>query len=149
GQEIHQAAWMLAADGAHSTARERLGIEFAGSTFLNKWELADVVLDTSLAEDHAHAFFLPHGAFQFMIRVVDPQVQGALPGPLWRVIGNQHDLLDRLTTGRMIGAPIWTSSFGISHRINRAMSTGNIHFAGDAAHIHSPIGARGMNLGIE
>jgi 2-polyprenyl-6-methoxyphenol hydroxylase-like FAD-dependent oxidoreductase len=149
GQEIYSAPWMLAADGAHSTVRDRLGTRFPGSTFRNKWELADVALDVSLAEDRAHAFLLPRGEFQFMIRVVDPQVESTAPGPLWRVIGNRPNLLDRLVMGRVIGAPIWSSTFAISHRINPAMSVGQTYFAGDAAHLHSPIGARGMNLGIE
>ena len=73
GRDDCRAPWMLAADGAHSTARERLGIEFQGSTFRNKWYLADVALDVSLAEDHVHIFFLSKGEFQFMIRVIDPQ----------------------------------------------------------------------------
>lgn len=149
GPAAVQAPWMLAADGARSTARERLGIPFPGSTFQDKWELADVALDVPLAEDRAHALFLPHGEFQFMIRVIDPVAEAAVDGPLWRVIGNRANLLDRLATGRILQPPIWTSSFSISHRIVPTMSVGNIHFAGDAAHIHSPVGARGMNLGIE
>jgi 2-polyprenyl-6-methoxyphenol hydroxylase-like FAD-dependent oxidoreductase len=47
------------------------------------------------------------------------------------------------------GDPIWKSEFHISHRINEHLRVGNVFFAGDAAHIHSPIGARGMNLGLE
>jgi 2-polyprenyl-6-methoxyphenol hydroxylase-like FAD-dependent oxidoreductase len=149
GQEVYRSPWMLAADGAHSTARERLGIEFPGSTFRDKWFLADVVLDVPLAQDRAHAFFLADGEFQFMVRVVDPQAESTAPGPLWRVIGNRPHLLERLAMGQVIGAPIWTSDFRISHRINRTMASGQVYFAGDAAHIHSPVGARGMNLGIE
>jgi 2-polyprenyl-6-methoxyphenol hydroxylase-like FAD-dependent oxidoreductase len=121
GQELCRSGWMLAADGAHSTARERLGIEFPGSTFRDKWYLADVALDVGLAQDRAHAFFLASGEFQFMIRVIDPQLEGTVAGPLWRVIGNRPHMLERLATGRVIGAPIWTSNFGISHRINRTM----------------------------
>lgn len=149
GEERYHAEWLLAADGAHSTARDRLGIEFPGSAFRDKWDLADVPLATSLAEDHAHAIFLPNREFQFMIRVIDPQLERTVSGPLWRVIGNQPGLLDRLATGTVIGPPVWSSSFGVSHRINRAMSVGRVYFAGDAAHLHSPVGARGMNLGIE
>lgn len=58
-------------------------------------------------------------------------------------------MVERLATGRAIAPPVWTSSFGVSHRINRRMSVGRAYFAGDAAHLHSPVGARGMNLGIE
>ena len=44
---------------------------------------------------------------------------------------------------------MWQSDFQVSHRINQHFQVGNVFFAGDAAHIHSPIGARGMNLGLE
>jgi 2-polyprenyl-6-methoxyphenol hydroxylase-like FAD-dependent oxidoreductase len=37
----------------------------------------------------------------------------------------------------------------VPHRIVEHMSRGQVYFAGDAAHLHSPVGARGMNLGIE
>lgn len=149
GEELCHAPWMLAADGAHSTARERLGVDFPGSAFRDKWKLADVPLDTTLAENRAHAMFLPKGEFQFMIRVIDPQIEPTVAAPLWRVIGNRPGLLDRLACGKLAGPPIWSSTFGISHRIVRAMSVGQVYFAGDAAHLHSPVGARGMNLGIE
>jgi 2-polyprenyl-6-methoxyphenol hydroxylase-like FAD-dependent oxidoreductase len=45
--------------------------------------------------------------------------------------------------------PLWESGFHICHRINATLAAGHVYFAGDAAHIHSPVGARGMNLGLE
>ena len=44
---------------------------------------------------------------------------------------------------------VWKSEFTINNRYVEKMSVGNIYLAGDAAHIHAPIGGRGMNLGIE
>ena len=44
---------------------------------------------------------------------------------------------------------VWESNFRISHRIVESYQRGNVFLAGDAAHIHSPVGGRGMNLGIE
>src|SRR5690349_4962511 len=48
-----------------------------------------------------------------------------------------------------MGNPVWESSFSVAHRMVGTMAVDGVYFAGDAAHIHSPIGARGMNLGIE
>lgn len=141
--------WMLAADGAHSAARRSLGVGFPGSTFESPWYLADVPLDTTLEQDSAHVIFRDDG-FLFLLRVVgDDTSLAKSKAPLWRVLGNMPQPLDHLVDATPADAPIWESSFRIAHRINDHMQVGNIYFAGDAAHIHSPVGARGMNLGLE
>ncbi len=132
-----------------------MGIDFAGSSFAHEWYLADVPLRTNIAADRAHIFFLAGGAFLFLLRVVDEalasrQAGDAPPaGPIWRVLGNRPEPLSQLVEAEQAGPAIWTSSFHISHRINAALSAGRVYFAGDAAHLHSPAGARGMNLGLE
>ena len=59
-------------------------------------------------------------------------------------------MLDRLspepTTARNLR---WSSVFRISHRIVDAYGRGRVFVAGDAAHIHPPTGAQGMNTGIQ
>jgi 2-polyprenyl-6-methoxyphenol hydroxylase-like FAD-dependent oxidoreductase len=141
--------WMLAADGAHSTARHALGVGFSGSTFASPWYLADVPLDTTLEIDFAHIIFL-HEGFLFMLRVIgDDASRPTSTKPLWRVLGNMPQPLNHLIDAAPAGPPVWESSFHISHRINAHLQVGNVYFAGDAAHLHSPVGARGMNLGLE
>lgn len=44
---------------------------------------------------------------------------------------------------------MWDAKYRISHRVIEKFNSGNIYFGGDAAHVHSPAGGRGMNLGIE
>jgi 2-polyprenyl-6-methoxyphenol hydroxylase-like FAD-dependent oxidoreductase len=149
GGETVPCPWLLAADGAHSRVRRRLGVAFPGSSLKADWHLADVPLATALAPDHGHIFFLPGKKFLLFIRVVDDVRRENQAAPLWRVLGNYPELLARLPLAEPRGAPVWTSSFRVSHRLAAAMVQGGLYFAGDAAHIHSPIGARGMNLGIE
>jgi 2-polyprenyl-6-methoxyphenol hydroxylase-like FAD-dependent oxidoreductase len=141
--------WLLAADGAHSTVRGELGIPFDGSSFATPWHLVDIPLATRLPDDFAHVFFLDGGGFLFLIRVIDEPEKSGRSDPVWRVMGDVPDPLARLDAGRATGAAVWASEFHISHRINDRLQQGQVYFAGDAAHIHSPIGARGMNLGIE
>lgn len=129
---------LLGADGVGSTVRRGLGIEFEGSSFPEPWRLYDVELSTPLP-DHAHAFLLDDGAL-FLIRIV---------GALWRVVGNVADPLDRLPRGTEVGHIEWESEFQISHKLASRFQRGAACLAGDAAHVHSPLGARGMNLGIE
>ena len=147
--EVFPCPWLLAADGAHSVARERLGIDFKGTSFAEKWHLADVPLRTELAADYAHVFLLAAGALLFMIRVVDPELAKRPGEPVWRVLGNRPQPLAQLIQAEQAGPPLWTSSFHISHRISATLAKAGVYLAGDAAHIHSPLGARGMNLGLE
>lgn len=140
--------WLLAADGAHSTARKALEINFGGSSFEKPWHLAEILLNTSLEEDHAYLFF-SDGGFLFLLRVVDETNRKSSGPQPWRVISNKPELMDRIPHSTAAGAPLWSSEFHIAHRIDDTLQKGNVYFAGDAAHIHSPMGARGMNLGLE
>jgi 2-polyprenyl-6-methoxyphenol hydroxylase-like FAD-dependent oxidoreductase len=146
--ETVRCPWLLAADGAHSTVRTSLNLKFNGNSFEKPWYLADLPLATTLEENLAHVFFLDKGGFVFALRVVDESGQKASPR-LWRIISNLPNGLDHLSEAKAAGPPSWTSEFQVSHRMNERMMLGKAYFAGDAAHIHSPIGARGMNLGLE
>jgi 2-polyprenyl-6-methoxyphenol hydroxylase-like FAD-dependent oxidoreductase len=148
-REVARCPWLLAADGARSTARQKVGVEFAGSSFPQEWHLADAPLRTELAADHAHVFFLDGGAFYFMIRVIDETLNDRVGQPVWRVMGNRPEPLSQLIQAEPAGPPVWTSGFHVSHQIGATLAAGNVYLAGDAAHLHSPIGARGMNLGLE
>ncbi len=130
---------MLAADGAKSLVRHHLGIEFEGSTFPEDWPLYDLHLQTQLDRDHVQLSFIPNGLV-FML---------CIEGDLWRVFGNAPNLLDYLPEGSRPGEVTWKSSFHISHRLAAYEAQESVVLIGDAAHIHSPLGARGMNLGIE
>lgn len=130
---------VLGADGPPSTVRKTLGIPFDGSDYDNDWCLYDVELETSLNADEAHVFLLDDGAM-FMVRIEDN---------VWRVLGNISELLGRLPRGSNPGTVVWESDFNIAHRIARRFQQGCVYLGGDAAHIHSGLGARGMNLGIE
>jgi 2-polyprenyl-6-methoxyphenol hydroxylase-like FAD-dependent oxidoreductase len=44
---------------------------------------------------------------------------------------------------------VWGSRFHIQHRVADTYRAGRLLLAGDAAHVHSPAGGQGMNLGIQ
>lgn len=48
-----------------------------------------------------------------------------------------------------LGREVWKSSFIVNHRVCHQFQQGNVFLGGDAAHIHSPVGGRGMNIGFE
>jgi 2-polyprenyl-6-methoxyphenol hydroxylase-like FAD-dependent oxidoreductase len=138
-RETVRAPLLLGADGAHSRVREELGIPFEGSAFPEDWPLFDLRLGDPLDPESAHVCFVK-GGLVFLL--------GIRPG-LWRVFGNVPDLLEHLPPGTQVGESTWTSSFHISHRVAARETAGHVAIAGDAAHIHSPAAARGMNLGVE
>jgi 2-polyprenyl-6-methoxyphenol hydroxylase-like FAD-dependent oxidoreductase len=134
-----RARTVFAADGASSTSRDLLGIDFAGTSYPEKWRLYDVELQGPLDADDAHIMLLDDGGM-FVVRHENT---------IWRVLGSGHDLLGSLPAGTTVGSIHWESEFEIANRVAGRFSDGEIYLGGDAAHVHAGIGARGMNLGIE
>ena len=130
---------VVGADGARSRVREQLEVVSEGFRYQEAWELYDVALDTSLAPDDGHIFLFSEGGM-IMIRLKDN---------VWRVAGNLSSLLNYLPLNTGLGDIRWESTFTISHKVTRQLEKDNVAIIGDAAHLHSPVGARGMNLGIE
>jgi 2-polyprenyl-6-methoxyphenol hydroxylase-like FAD-dependent oxidoreductase len=59
-------------------------------------------------------------------------------------------LVDAFTDGGLrLHDPVWLTYFGLQHRHAARYRTGRVFLAGDAAHVHSPAGAQGMNTGIQ
>lgn len=130
---------ILVAEGASSATRERLGIEFDGQSSPEPWSLIDLELDTELPPDEASIFMLDEGGM-FVVRHTEN---------IWRVLGNAPDMLRHLPKSTKPGKIVWESSFEIANRVARKFQVGPYYLAGDSAHVHAGIGARGMNLGIE
>jgi 2-polyprenyl-6-methoxyphenol hydroxylase-like FAD-dependent oxidoreductase len=131
--------YLIGADGAHSTVRHALGLAFDGHTYPFDWQIVDVRLDGPFAEDELHLLL---GADTLLLMVS--------PGPdCFRLASNGPDPLALLPPGTRVREEIWRSTFKISYRQVERYQERRVFLAGDAAHIHSPLGARGMNLGIE
>ncbi|MFF0018967.1 FAD-dependent monooxygenase [Streptomyces sp. NPDC005496] len=70
---------------------------------------------------------------------------GPAPG-----LADIQKVLDRLSPRPVTASALrWSSVFRISHRIVDRYGEGRVFVAGDAAHIHPPTGAQGMNTGIQ
>ena len=133
-----RAAVLFGADGAHSETRKALGLGFPGDAWEEPWQLIDVDLTGPPAEEG-----------WIDLRETGPFVCLPFSGRTFRLIGFGRALLDNLPDGWTADEVRWRSDFRISHRMVERMALGRVCLGGDAAHIHSPIGARGMNLGIE
>lgn len=157
GQQI-RARYLIGADGMHSTVREQAGIAFTGGTYGESFALADVRLSGGVAagipNDQVILYFSPAG-----LVVVAP-----LPDGMYRIVATvdeapQHpdiafvqSLLDErgpVAEPAVVEEVVWGSRFRVHHRVADAFRDHRILLAGDAAHVHSPAGGQGMNLGIE
>jgi 2-polyprenyl-6-methoxyphenol hydroxylase-like FAD-dependent oxidoreductase len=156
GQERHtvRARYVIGADGAHSTVRERAGIGFAGDAYEQSSMLADVRMSWPLPNDEVSLFFSPRG-----LVVVAP-----LPGGRYRVVATVDEVpehpdiayIQRVLDERgPVAVPArveeiaWGSRFRVHHRVAERYRSGRVLIAGDAAHVHSPAGGQGMNTGIQ
>jgi 2-polyprenyl-6-methoxyphenol hydroxylase-like FAD-dependent oxidoreductase len=152
--EVIRARHLVGADGMHSTVREQAGIGFEGGAYQESFTLADVRLRGEAPPDEVILFWAKAG-----LTVVAP-----LPGDIYRIVAPVSDapeepsaafvqqLLDErgLGAGRMVVIDvIWGSRFRIHHRVADTYRAGRLLLAGDAAHVHSPAGGQGMNLGIQ
>lgn len=129
---------VIGADGAHSTTRKALAIDFTGEAYEHDWGLADIRL-SGLTQNELHAFDL------------SPLLLGFIPirDDLFRVVADHPDVLKVIPPHITVHKVEWEAHFRISHRQVETYQKGPVFLAGDAAHIHSPAGGRGMNLGIE
>jgi len=131
--------YLIGADGRRSKIREQLGIRYKGYRYDEEWELFDVELEMNVNPDEGHIRLFPEGGM-IMIRLKDN---------IWRIAGNIKSIVNYIPRSSVVGKVHWESKFRISHKVAKQLTKDNIVLIGDAAHLHSPVGARGMNLGIE
>lgn len=149
--------WVVACDGGHSFVRKALEIPFEGERIAEDFYLADVKLDLELPEGEGATYLCDDGAL-----LVLPVEQGR-----YRIICGPRDgvallgedeqptlaffqgLFDKWTSASAkLSDAVWLSKFSVSRRLVPDYRCDRVFLAGDAAHIHSPAGGQGMNLGM-
>ena len=150
-------SYVVGADGARSVVREHAGISYEGAEARNSLMLADVVLAlppakpvVSATNKHGSVMIAPLGdGKHHRIVLVDPQrthvprtepvTLQEVAGPTARIVGEDYQPRE----------PIWLSRFADETRLAGTYRKGRILLAGDAAHIHAPMGGQGMNVGLQ
>lgn len=175
GESELRCRYLIGADGAHSLVRKSLGLSFEGAAFDEQYMLGDLEVDWALPHDHVLRSMhqsegrtddvlvcvpLPgRGRYRMSMRVADDLAtggRGAVDGVAHGFEGSRKPelhhiqaVLDRLSPEPVEARNLrWSSVFSISHRIVNAYARGRVFVAGDAAHVHPPTGAQGMNTGI-
>jgi 2-polyprenyl-6-methoxyphenol hydroxylase-like FAD-dependent oxidoreductase len=154
--EIVRPRYVVGCDGAHSTVRQHADIAFTGSAYPQTFLLADLEVD-GLEAGAAHTYMAEAGML-FFFPLGTPAT--------WRMLAMRpatmvHDvsgvkltqlqaIADAYTTDRLtLHDPVWMTDFRLHNRGAKQYRAGPFFLAGDAAHIHSPAGAQGMNTGIQ
>lgn len=155
-EEVLRAPWLIGCDGAHSQVRHELNMPFHGRAFEETFSLADVRLEANLPDDEMTVFlssgdivalFPMPGERRF--RVIVERHEGPPVAGQPTLDDFQRSLDEHAPVATHVSDAVWMSHFRISQRQVEHYRRGRVFLAGDAAHIHSPVGGQGMNTGIQ
>jgi 2-polyprenyl-6-methoxyphenol hydroxylase-like FAD-dependent oxidoreductase len=152
---IVRASWVAGCDGAHSAVRELCGITFPGAPYEHVFFVADVEATGSMVADEVNVYLWREGFhLLFPMRGQDHwRIVGILPPELRSRDVTFEDTLPSLRNEAGASLSIrscsWFSTYRIHHRSASRFRDRRCFVLGDAAHIHSPVGAQGMNTGLQ
>jgi 2-polyprenyl-6-methoxyphenol hydroxylase-like FAD-dependent oxidoreductase len=158
--ETVRCRWVIGCDGAHSAVRKAIGIPFTGSTYREEFIMADAELAWDLPHGALYAFPSPEGIFAAF----------SMPGEnRYRIFGNvtpgpegpsaeysepTHEEFEAMIAERVpfpaeVVKEHWVTRYRVHSRSVPRYRDARVFLVGDAAHVHSPAGAQGMNTGIQ
>jgi hypothetical protein len=153
-EEICAAVYLAGCDGAHSTVRQVLGIDFPGGTYSGLFYVADVEASGPATDYELHLDLdLADILIVFPMKGTGcVRLVGTVSG---EHASREHDLtFDDVSTRAIENVKLaiakvnWFSTYRVHHRVANSFGRGRAYLLGDAAHVHSPVGGQGMNTGI-
>ena len=144
-----RARWCIGADGASSAVRRELNLPFEGKTDEATFWVADV----------RDVRGIPEGTMNMRFGMSTFAVAFPLgPGGHTRLVAlaakdaiTQDEALATADAefGLTHGPVDWFSTYRVHHRVAAKFRVGSVFLAGDAGHVHSPVGGQGMNTGLQ
>jgi 2-polyprenyl-6-methoxyphenol hydroxylase-like FAD-dependent oxidoreductase len=156
-----QARWLVGCDGARSAVRDLAGIAFEGGDYTESFVLADVRMTGPAlpSREEVSLYFATQG-----LTVVAPLPEDdGSSTDRYRIVATVNEAAAEPTLADVQAlmaqrgpAPaaqvlevLWRSTFHLQHRLAATVHLGRVLLCGDAAHVHSPAGGQGMNIGIQ
>ena len=150
------ASYVIGCDGAHSTVRKLLGVEFPGKSFADRFLITDIRANLPFPNERRFFFDPPLNRGRQVL--IHPQPDGE-----WRVdwqVPGEIDVEAERRSGRiderirtLVGSEpyelVWLTAYRFHERLASRFRVGRTFLAGDAAHLMSVFGARGLNSGVE
>ncbi|HKO83702.1 MAG TPA: rifampin monooxygenase, partial [Actinomycetota bacterium] len=150
--------YLVGCDGGRSTVRKLLGVGFPGEPARREWllgemevampqeELAAVVAEVRKTHLAFGVGPLGDGVYRAVVRAEGAAEDRTVPPTLDEL---KQQLRAIAGTDFGVHSPRWLSRFGDATRLAERYRVGRVLLAGDAAHIHPPMGGQGLNLGIQ
>ncbi|UVK52614.1 FAD-dependent monooxygenase [Mesorhizobium sp. AR02] len=151
GQRL-RAKYLVGCDGGRSTIRKVAGIEFAGQDPTMSWMIAEV----EMSREPALGFRSDAYGIHAIGKIEESDRVGVVLTERQLTIGGAptlRDLREALVavygTDFGVHSPTWLSRFTDMTRQAAAYRDRRVLLAGDAAHIHPPMGGQGLNIGVQ
>jgi 3-(3-hydroxy-phenyl)propionate hydroxylase len=156
--ERHQALYLVGADGARSTVRKAIGVEFEGFTYPERCMIIGTPYDFA-ADGYAYRNYVadpeewynlfkiswqgPPGVYRLVVPLRPDE-----PRDGERALATAQRKLQRFNPRPESYEIAFYDSYAVAQRVAATFRKGRVLLAGDSAHLNSPIGAMGMNSGI-
>jgi 2-polyprenyl-6-methoxyphenol hydroxylase-like FAD-dependent oxidoreductase len=150
--------FLVGCDGGRSAVRKLIGVDFPGEptrfeTLIGEMEatedpdtVADIVAEVRKTQLRFGLGPIGDGVFRVVVPAAGLAEDREVPPTLEEF---KQQLREYAGTDFGVHSPRWRSRFGDATRLAERYRSGRVLLAGDAAHIHPPLGGQGLNLGIQ